>query len=144
VPTPGAQGVEFSPDGSLLAVAGSIADPAVKLYDARTGALVHTLVGHATRVGCVAFHPDAKRLASCSIDQTVRIWELDRGKEVLILRGHSDLITRVLFDPIGWRLASSTDDGKLRVWDGTPPGAAPSRPASRSAATRASLWLGLQ
>ena len=120
--------VEFSPDGALLAVAGRIADPAVKLYDARTGTLVHTLVGHATRVGCVAFHPDGKRLASCSIDQTVRIWELDRGKEVLTLRGHSDLITRVLFDPKGRWLASSSDDGQLRVWDGTPPGNAPVRP----------------
>src|SRR5262245_22654458 len=112
--------VEFSPDGSLLAVAGGVADPAVKLYEARTGALVHTLAGHATRVGCVAFHPDGRRLASCSIDQTVRIWELDRGREVITLRGHADLITRVLFDPKGWRLASSSDDGKLRVWDGTP------------------------
>jgi len=120
--------VEFSPDGSLLAVAGGVADPAVKLYNARTGSLVHTLAGHATRVGCVAFHPDGRRLASCSIDQTVRIWELDRGREVITLRGHTDLITRVLFDQKGWRLASSSDDGKMRVWDGTPPGDAPGRP----------------
>jgi WD40 repeat protein len=90
--------------------------------------LVHTLVGHATRVGCVAFHPDGKRLVSCSVDHTIRIWELDRGKEVLTLRGHSELITRVLFDPKGWRLASSSNDGELRVWDGRPPGERPGRP----------------
>ena len=118
----GAYGVEFSPDGNLLAAAGVIADPAVKVYDARTGKLVYTLEGHAERVGCVAFHPDGHRLASCSIDKTVRIWELDRGREVLTLRGHADLVTRVLFDPKGWRLASSSDEGKLRVWDGTPQG----------------------
>jgi WD40 repeat protein/serine/threonine protein kinase len=120
--------VEFSPDGSLLAVAGGVADPTVKVYDARTGALIHKLQGHATRVGCVAFHPEGRRLASCSLDQTVRIWELDRGNEVLTLRGHSNLVTRVLFDPKGWRLASSGDDGKLLVWDGTPPSDAPGRP----------------
>jgi WD40 repeat protein/serine/threonine protein kinase len=120
--------VEFSPDGSLVAVAGGVADSAVKVYDARTGRLVHTLEGHATRVGCVAFHPDGKRLASCSIDQTVRIWELERGKEVLTLREHSDLLTRVLFDPKGWWLAASCDDGTLRVWDGTPEGKASGRP----------------
>jgi len=120
--------VEFSPKGDLVAVAGSVADPAVKIYDVPTGKLVHSLVGHATRVGCVAFHPDGKRLVSCSVDQTIRIWELDQGKEVLTLRGHSDLITRVLFDPNGWWLASSSNDGKLQVWDGTPLGATTGRP----------------
>jgi WD40 repeat protein len=120
--------VEFSPKGDLVAVAGSVADPAVKIYDAHTGNLVHSLIGHATRVGCVAFHPDGKRLVSCSVDQTIRIWELDQGKEVLTLRGHSDLITRVLFDPKGWWLASSSNDRKLQVWDGTPLDAAIGRP----------------
>jgi WD40 repeat protein/serine/threonine protein kinase len=127
-PSGAAWAVEFSADGRLLAVAGGVADPAVKVYDAWTGELRHTLEGHADRVGCVAFHPDGRRLASCSIDQTVRIWELERGREVLTLRGHTDLVTRVLFDPKGWRLASSSDDGKLRVWDGTPAGEASLRP----------------
>jgi WD40 repeat protein/serine/threonine protein kinase len=123
----GAYGVEFSPDGRLLAAAGGIEDPAVKVYDARTGKPVHTLEGHAERVGCVAFSPDGRRLASCSQDKTVRVWELDRGREVLTLRGHAELVTRVLFDPQGWRLASSSDDGKVRVWDGTPQGVGPGR-----------------
>ncbi len=114
--------VEFSPNGALLAAAGGVEDPAVRVYDARTGQLVQTLEGHAERVGCVAFHPDGRRLASCSMDHTVRIWELERGRQVLTLRGHGDLVTRVLFDPKGRWLASSSDDGQLRVWDGTPEG----------------------
>jgi WD40 repeat protein/serine/threonine protein kinase len=120
-------GAEFSPDGNLLAAAGGVADPVVKIYDARTGRLVHTLEGHVDRVGCVAFSPDGKRLASGSIDKTVRIWELDRGREVITLRGHDDLVTRVLFGPKGRWLASSDDTGKLRVWDGPPEGVASGR-----------------
>jgi WD40 repeat protein/serine/threonine protein kinase len=135
--------VEFSPDGSLLAVAGGVADPTVKVHDARTGALIHRLQGHATRVGCVAFHPGGRRLASCSLDQTVRIWELDHGQEVLTLRGHSNLVTRVLFDPKGWRLASSGDDGKLLIWDGTPASDAHARPCvSLSGHTRQVFCVG--
>jgi len=120
--------VDFSPDGNLVAVAGSVADSAIKVYDARTGELIHRLKGHATRVGCIAFHPSGRRLVSCSTDQMVRVWELDQGKEVLTLRGNTDLVTRVLFDPKGWWLAASCDDGKLRVWDGTPEGEATGRP----------------
>jgi WD40 repeat protein/serine/threonine protein kinase len=119
--------VQFSPDGNLLAAGGNVDDPVVKLYDARTGRLVRLLEGHADRVNCLAFHPDGRRLASCSSDKTVRIWDLDRGREVLTLRGHAEAVTSLLFDAKGWRLASSSWDGTLRVWDGTPSGAAPGR-----------------
>jgi WD40 repeat protein len=110
----------FSPDGRRLAVGGGGRDGTVTLYDALTGQIAFTLLGHTERITCLAFSPDGRRLASASADKTVRLWDTETGEELLALRGHQDLVGRVLFDPRGCRLASSSEDGTVRIWDGTP------------------------
>src|SRR6266850_6117506 len=52
--------VAFSPDGTTVASGG--ADNDVKLWEASTGALLHTLKGHSASVDSVAFSPDGKTL----------------------------------------------------------------------------------
>src|SRR5262249_45491744 len=118
----GRRAVAFSRDGTRLAVAGGTPEPDIWIYDARTGRLIQTLVGHLDRVHAVAFHPDGQRLVSSGNDRTVRIWDLGRGREALSLRKQPSVVQTVLFDPKGWRLAAASADGKLRLWDGTPPG----------------------
>src|SRR5262245_14818989 len=72
--------VTFSPDGRILASAGS--DHTIKLWDTLQGLLIRTLVGHSDKVRCVAFSPDGKSLVSGSNDHTIRIWELQSGRSV--------------------------------------------------------------
>jgi WD40 repeat protein/serine/threonine protein kinase len=132
----------LSPDGRLLAVGGGHTDGAVRLHDAATGELVHTLQGHIERVVSVAFSPDGKRLASAGLDKHVKLWDPATGQEVLTLRGHTDVVWRVLFSPDGRRLASASGDGTVRVWDATPAEEAPD-PRTRTLRGHAGIVYGV-
>ena len=105
--------IKFSPDGNLVAVAGSIG---VWLYNAETGAEVALLTGHTQSVLSVAFSPDSKTLASGSWDTTIRLWDVETGHHKLSLTQHTHGIWAVVFSPDGNTLASSSY-GSVRLWD---------------------------
>jgi len=107
--------VAFSPDGRLLANAGSYAT--IRLWDPATGQQAGTLEGHAGRVNGVAFSPDGRLLASGSDDATVRLWDLATGQQAGTLEGHAGWVNGVAFSPDGRLLASTGDDGTVRLWD---------------------------
>lgn len=66
--------VVFSPDGSLLAGAGS--DFAVWVWQVQAGTLRYKLTWHTAQVSSLAFSTDGSLLASGSADQTVRLWRV--------------------------------------------------------------------
>jgi WD40 repeat protein len=66
--------VAFSPN-STLAARGS-GDKTVRLWDANTGELLRSFIGHNSGVTCVAFTPDGRTLVSGSSDGTVLLWDL--------------------------------------------------------------------
>ena len=106
-----------SPDGKLLAVPrGSN----VVLFDAGTGAVVRTLVGHAVRAYGAAFSPDGTRLASGSTfhgDGAITVWDVQSGRVVHVLKGHTGDVWRTAFSGDGKRLVSGSADKTARVWD---------------------------
>ncbi|NDJ75075.1 MAG: WD40 repeat domain-containing protein [Chloroflexi bacterium] len=79
----GVNALVWSPDGTVLAVAGT---PEIWLYDVQDlEAAPQRLRGHGSAVRSLAFNPDGTLLASASWDATVRLWDTATGGELLVL-----------------------------------------------------------
>jgi WD40 repeat protein len=109
--------VAYSPNGKYIASGSD--DGTVRVWDATTATLRHTLTGHDSRVTSVSFSPDGKYIASGSYDWTVRVWDATTATLRHTLTGHDSLVTSVSFSPDGKYIASGSNDGTVRVWDAT-------------------------
>jgi WD40 repeat protein/serine/threonine protein kinase len=96
------------------------ASNSIEVLDAKSGLVLHTLIGHTADVVGFAFSPDSRRLATASFDRTIKLWDTATGREVCTLRGHTAGVLVVAFSPDGHRLVSGGIDSTARVWDATP------------------------
>ena len=111
--------LKFSPDSSLLAVAGGqpSARGDLRLFATSDWKLQASLGGHNDVVSCVSFSTDGKLLASASFDKTVRIWNMDTKRTVQTFTGHSDFVHAVAFGPKGDWLVTASKDRTARLVD---------------------------
>lgn len=71
----------------------------------------------------IAWSPDDRMLATCSIDNKIIIWSIDTRTIPLImnepfrvLSGHTSWVKGVTWDPVGKYLASAGEDKTVIVW----------------------------
>ena len=108
--------LSFRPDGKTLA--SGLSDGTIRIWDAQTDELLRTVVGHASGVENIAYHPDGKTLASSGrLDGVLRIWDADTGELLHTLTGHTGWIHSLSFSPDGKTLASASQDETIRIWD---------------------------
>jgi WD40 repeat protein len=97
-----ARRLAYSPDGRLLAAAART--ETVKVWEAATGRELHDFRVSAT---CVAFSPDARRLAWAG-PNGLEVRDAVSGKELSLIRGKFEL---VFFSPDGSRLIGLESEG---------------------------------
>jgi WD40 repeat protein len=134
--------VAFSPDGTRFVsggvrvkssmVAGSVRTvlKELKVWDARTGAVLALMKENQSPVKSVAFSPDGTRIITASSTKstilsdfgggkTATVWDAQTGTALLELKGHTGEVNCAAFSPDrdGTRIVTGSGDRTVRVWD---------------------------
>jgi WD40 repeat protein len=111
-------GLAFSPDGALLASVAFYRE--VKIWDANSGTLLHSLMGGITgSADAVAFSPDGKTLAA-AINQNagfVQLWNTDTWLTTRQLASNTKIVSALAFSADGTKLVTGAQDQTLRIWN---------------------------
>lgn len=106
----------FTSAADLLAL-GITLNNQVKLWNLSKGIEVAQLDLAGDRLVCAAFSPDAKLLATGSMDNLIRLMDAATGQVVRVLRGHSCYVYAIAFSPDGSSLVSGGKDQATRLWN---------------------------
>jgi platelet-activating factor acetylhydrolase IB subunit alpha len=71
-------------------------DKSIKIWEAKSGRCLLSLVGHDNWVTDLCFHPNGKFLLSVSDDKSMRVWDLSVGRcSKKLLNIHTHFVTTI-------------------------------------------------
>jgi len=103
----------WSPREELIVTVGP---KVAKLWDARTGQVIRTFIGHKQGITDIAWNTDGRYVATSSYDGTTRVWEVASGREFRTLVSSGKVIA-IASSPIEDLLATLADNGIATIWD---------------------------
>ncbi|KAJ3227235.1 Dynein assembly factor with WDR repeat domains 1 [Clydaea vesicula] len=94
-------------------------DRTCKLFDTKTGELLHKYEGHQNVVSCLSFNnPFGDKIVTGSFDKTLKLWSTETGKLYHTFNGHHGEIICASFNGIQSNmLGSGSMDGQAILWD---------------------------
>lgn len=92
-------------------------DGIVKIWNATTGALIHSLDNRSFAVHRVAMSPDNNLVASGSSCGSIKIYNAETGAFLQQLTGHNNRVMGVVFSPDGKTIASGSTDKTIKIWN---------------------------
>lgn len=109
--------VQFSPDGTQIAVASSIG---IWLYDAQTEEKIDLLTDHVRGIRSCMYSPDGTILAGGGTDGTLLLWDVSTRQLITTFKGHNQWqwVITLAFSPDGKTVASSANyEDVVQLWD---------------------------
>jgi WD40 repeat protein len=108
-------GLNFSPDGKLLATAG--ADKFVRVLSLPDGKVVKSFEGHTHHVMDVAWTADGKRIVSAGADNIVKVWDYEKGEKVRDINAAKKQVTRLVMVPKTSQFLTCDGDSDVKMWN---------------------------
>jgi dipeptidyl aminopeptidase/acylaminoacyl peptidase len=111
-------GIDFSPDGARLAVAGGAPGVSgeVRLCDVARREAGPPLDRIADCMLVARFSPDGKTLAAGGADNAVRLYDVATGRRTHLIEQHADWVVDLAFAPDGASLATASRDKSARLF----------------------------
>ena len=105
----------LDPTGRFLATAGD--DHLVRVWDGRTGSLLHRLEGHLDWIRACVFSPTGRILATAGQDRQILLWDPETGQRIGELPRCPAALFTIQFSPDGRTLAAGGFERNFRLFD---------------------------
>ncbi|WKX98751.1 hypothetical protein Q1695_013995 [Nippostrongylus brasiliensis] len=92
-------------------------DKTIKVWDALTGTVMFSLIGHDNWVRGLRFHPRGKFLVSVADDKTLRVWDIAQRRCAKTIDAHQHFVTSVDFHSTAPYVITSSVDLTCKVWE---------------------------